>query len=217
MAFHQEQAQFRRLEAAELEAWRLIPPAVASDCMNRTQAMSAAIKPISSGLRLCGQARTVATMVGDCGPICSIISGAREGEVIVVDADGVEDAAVWGGVMAVEAVYRRLGGAVVDGAIRDVADMRRSGFAMFCRAAVPRGPHHGFGGTIDATVSVAGVPVRPGDVVLGDDDGVVVVPLDRSEEVLAAAQAHLVKEEAWVKDILAGKAIPEMFGMPTAR
>lgn len=216
MAFKQNPAEFRRLDAAELDAWRAIPPAVASDCMNRTQAMSAAIKPISSGLKLCGQARTATVMAGDCGPICSLISIARPGEVLVVDAGGVEDTAVWGGVMTEEAVHRDLGGAVVDGAVRDVADMRRSGFAMFCSSIVPRGPHHGFGGDIDGTVAVAGVPIRSGDIVLGDDDGVVVVPLEQAASVLAAAQAHLVKEEGWVSAIRSGVSIPEMFALPSA-
>lgn len=216
MAFKQNPAEFRRLDAAELDAWRAIPPAVASDCMNRTQAMSAAIKPISSGLKLCGQARTATVMAGDCGPICSLISIAQPGEVLVVDAGGVEDTAVWGGVMTEEAVHRDLGGAVVDGAVRDVADMRKSGFAMFCSSIVPRGPHHGFGGDIDGTVAVAGVPIRSGDIVLGDDDGVVVVPLEQAASVLAAAQAHLIKEEGWVSAIRSGVSIPEMFALPSA-
>jgi 4-hydroxy-4-methyl-2-oxoglutarate aldolase len=216
MAFQQNPAEFRLLDPAELDAWRAIPPAVASDCMNRTQAMNASIKPISPGLKLCGQARTVTTMAGDCGPICSLISIARPGEVLVVDAGGVEDTAVWGGVMTEEAVQRNLGGAVVDGAVRDVAEMRKSGFAMFCSSIVPRGPHHGFGGSIDGTVAVAGAPVRSGDIVLGDDDGVVVVPLEQAAAVLAAAQAHLIKEEGWVARIRSGVSIPEMFALPHA-
>jgi 4-hydroxy-4-methyl-2-oxoglutarate aldolase len=217
MAFQQNDAQFRILSEQELDAWRAIPPAVASDCMNRTQVMSAAIKPISVGQTLCGQARTVTTMIGDCGPICALISSARPGEIVVVDAGGVEDTAVWGGVMAEEAVHRRLGGAVIDGAIRDVADMRKAGLTMFCRSIVPRGPHHGFGGIIDGTISVAGVPVRSGDIVLGNDDGVVVVPLEQASTVLAAAQAHLLKEEGWIRDIRRGVSIPKMFELPAAK
>jgi regulator of RNase E activity RraA len=207
MALQELDAPFRALSAEELDAWRQIPPAVASDCMNRTQVMAAAIKPISQGLSLCGQARTVTVMVGDCAPICRLVSRARPGEIIMVDAGGVEDTAVWGGVMAEEAVYRQLGGAVVDGAIRDVADMRKVGLTMFCRSIVPRGPHEGFGGIIDGLISVGGVPVRSGDIVLGNDDGVVVVPLEQSSAILAAAQAHLLKEEAWLRDIRNGVSV----------
>ena len=216
MAFQKLDAEYRILSAAEIGAWRMIPTAVASDCMNRTQVMSAAVKPISAGFKLCGQARTVTVMVGDCGPICFLISAALPGEIVVVDAGGVDEVAVWGGVMAEEAAHRRLGGAVIDGAVRDVADMRRLGFAMFCRAFVPRGPHQGFGGTIDGTIAVAGVPIRSGDVVLGDDDGVVVVPLEQATDILAAAQAHVVKEAGWVQNIHEGVSLPE-FAMPAAR
>jgi regulator of RNase E activity RraA len=216
MSYQKYEIDFPVLSAEELAQWRAIPAAVASDCMNRTQAMAAAIKPVAMGARLCGQARTVATMVGDCGPICNLISSARPGEVIVVDAGAAENVAVWGGIMAEEAVKLGIGGAVVDGAIRDVADMRRLGFAMFCRAVVPRGPHHGYGGVVDGTVSAAGVSVNPGDIVLGDDDGVTVVPLAIAAEVLKAAQAHLLKEAKWMDNIRDGVTISEMFAIPQA-
>jgi len=214
MAFQRIAAPFRKLTEDELNQWRDIPPAVASDCMNRTQSMGAAMKPVNAGASVCGQARTVTTMAGDCASICELISLAGPGEVIVVDAGGVEDTAVWGGMMAEEAVYRSLGGAVVYGAIRDVADMRRLQFAMFCTAVVPRGPHQGFGGVIDGSISAAGAVVRPGDVVLGDDDGVVVVPLERADEVLLAAQAHLQKEAACFAAVRSGRSLPEIFNMP---
>jgi 4-hydroxy-4-methyl-2-oxoglutarate aldolase len=217
MPFEHGDAAFTRLSVKELDAWREIPPAVASDCMNRTQVMKAAIKPITDRATLCGQARTVTTMIGDCGPICALIATARAGEIIVVDAGGVEDTAVWGGMMTEEAVQRGLGGAVVDGAIRDLADLRQTGFAMFCRAVVPRGPHHGFGGTIDASAAVAGVPVRPGDIILGNEDGVVVVPLERASEVLAAAQAHLKKEAGWLQTIRSGGTILDEFVATAAK
>jgi 4-hydroxy-4-methyl-2-oxoglutarate aldolase len=216
MAYQKFDVHFPLLSPEVLAQWRLIPAAVASDCMNRTQVMAATIKPIFPGARLCGQARTVATMVGDCGPICNLISTARPGEILIVDAGGAEDVAVWGGMMAEEAVHLGIGGAVVDGAIRDVADMRRLNFPMFCRSVVPRGPHHGFGGTVDATIAAAGAPVSPGDIVLGDDDGVVIVPLAFAADVLKKAQAHLIKESQWLNGIRDGVTISEMFSIPPA-
>ncbi|WP_213765430.1 RraA family protein [Caballeronia sp. dw_19] len=217
MAYHQIEISFPLLAPEVLAHWRQIPAAVASDCMNRTQVMVSPIKPIFLGARLCGQARTVVTMVGDCGPICNLIGSARPGEVLVVDAGGAEDVAVWGGVMTEESMQRGLGGAVIDGAIRDVADMRRLQFPMFCRSIVPRGPHHGFGGNVDTTIAVAGVPVNPGDIVLGDDDGVVIVPLAIAGEVLKAAQAHLLKEAQWIDGIRRGVSISKMFSLPQAQ
>jgi 4-hydroxy-4-methyl-2-oxoglutarate aldolase len=216
MAFQRVNAPFRKLSDAELDAWRAIPPAVASDCLNRTQAMSAVIKPVSSGITLCGQARTVTAMAGDCGSICELIGVAEQGEVVVVDAGGVEDTAVWGGIMTAEAAHRKLGGAVVFGAIRDVEEVRQLSFNIFCKSVVPRGPHHGFGGIIDAVISVAGAVVRPGDIVLGNDDGVVIVPLERAEDVLAAAESHLIKERAWLEGIRNGRTIQQIFNMQTS-
>lgn len=214
MALQRTAAHFRKLTSEELSQWREIPPAVASDCMNRSQSMNASIKSVNPSMSICGQARTVVTMAGDCGSICELICIAEPGEVIVVDAGGVEDTAVWGGMMAEEAVYRKLGGAVVNGAIRDVSDMRRLQFGMFCKAIVPRGPHQGFGGMIDGAIAVAGAVVRPGDIVLGDDDGVVVVPLERAAAVLLAAQAHLRMEAECFAAIRRGELIPEIFNMP---
>lgn len=212
MALQRHHTNFHRLSANELEAWRKIPPAVASDCMNRTQSMHARIKPISLGMGVCGQARTVQVMVGDCLPICEAITVAEPGEILVVDAGGVEDTAVWGGVMTFEAVQRKIGGAIIDGAVRDVADIRSAGLPMFCRAIVPRGPHHGFGGIVDGRLSVGGAIVAPGDIVLANDDGVVVVPLEQAGQILDAANAHLEKEENWIKGLKDGRTIKDLFG-----
>lgn len=212
MAHEKLTADFRRLDDDALAAWRGIPAAVASDCMNRTQVMRASVKPLSPAMTLAGQARTVTTMVGDCSSVCELIAMARPGEVLVVDAGGVEDVAVWGGMMTEEAHYRKLGGAVVWGAVRDVQDIRALGFNMFCHAVVPRGPHQGFGGTIDGAIAAGGVSIRSGDIVLGDADGVTVVPLERADDVLARAQAHVAKERVWIEKIRAGRPIHEVYG-----
>jgi 4-hydroxy-4-methyl-2-oxoglutarate aldolase len=204
---------FQRLSDDILAAWREIPPAVASDCMNRRQSLGAALKPVSAGLTLCGQARTAEVMVGDCASICELIGMARPGEILVVDAGGFEDTAVWGGIMTTEAFHRKLGGAVVHGAVRDIAEIRQLGFKMFCKAVVPKGPHHGFGGVIDGRIAINGATIRPGDVVIGNDDGVVVIPLERAEEILAAAQAHLKKEAVYVDGIRNGQTIMDMYQM----
>ena len=103
---------------------------------------------------------------------------------------------------------------VLDGATRDVAELRAMGFPVFSRAVVPRGPHKGFGGTIDGPIAAGGVPVRPGDLVIGDDDGVVVVPLDQARQVLVAAQANVEKESRWMAEIANGRATTEMLGIP---
>ena len=214
MALQQHTPQFDRLAPGDLAPWRLIPPAVASDCMNRTQVMHARMKPLTPGQTLCGQARTVVSMAGDCLAICAAIGIAQPGDILVIDAGGVADTAVWGAIMTFEATVREIGGVVLDGAVRDVAEIRASGLLMFCTASVPRGPHQGFGGILDGEIAVAGVPVSPGDIVLGNDDGVVVVPLASAPAVLKASQAHLAMEDRWMADLRAGRMMKEIYGMP---
>ncbi|MCH8834452.1 MAG: RraA family protein [Proteobacteria bacterium] len=195
MPIQRHEIDFATLPEDVLEQWRALPPAVVSDCMNRTQVMAGAIKPVGDGMRLVGQARTVTCMVGDNSAIHTALAMVRRGEVLVVDAGGYEDTAIWGGIMTRAALQRGIAGLVVDGAVRDVAEIREFGFPCFARAVVPAGPHKGFGGIIDGPISCAGCPVRPGDLVLGDDDGVCVVPLERAEATLAASLDKIAQEE----------------------
>lgn len=212
MAYRRSSPQYRILSPQEIEAWRRIPAAVASDCMNRTMAMGAEIRQLIPGGRpICGQARTVVAMSGESAIISMAAAQARPGEVLVVNALSSENVAVWGGMMTEAAVVRGLEGLVLDGVIRDTADARRLGFPVYCRGAVPRGPHTGFGGDIDVPVAVGGVPVSPGDIVIGDDDGITVVPLGISDNILADANAHLEKEADWLRRIRAGESIPTIF------
>ena len=206
-------AAFRTLSAAELTAWRGTPTATASDAMDRSQAMSGAIKPVKPGLQLCGQARTIQAMVGDNSALHLAVSLARPGEVLAIDAGGHEDTAVWGDILTSAAMARGIAGVVIDGATRDVARIRELGFPVFCRAVVPRGPHKGFGGVIDGPVAVGGVPVGPGDLVLGDDDGVTVVPLARLAAVRAALDAIVDKERQLLAGIAAGRSTAQLLGI----
>ena len=189
MPLQRHAVEFETLAPETLAAWREIPPAIVSDCMNRTHAMAAAIKPVKPGLRLTGQARTVTGMAGDNGPAHAAIA------------------------MANAAIKRGLKGAVIDGACRDVAEIRELDFACFARAHVPSGPHKGFGGIIDGAISCAGCPVSPGDLVLGDDDGVAVVPLAWADDMLAASQEKLSQEQDTLKQIAAGKTTVELLGI----
>ncbi len=216
MAIRRHEIQFERLSPEALAAWGEIPPAVASDCMNRENFMAAAIKPVRAGTRLVGQARTVASMVGDNGVSHVATALVGPGEVLVIAAGGYEDVAVWGGVATRAAMARGVAGVVIDGAVRDVAEIRELGFACFARAVVPGGPHKGFGGTIDGAISCAGCPVAPGDIVLGDDDGIAVVPLADQAALLAVCRDKLEQEKGWLAEIAAGKTMAELLGLGAA-
>lgn len=213
MALRRYIADFPALPAPTIEAYRGLASSVVGDAMNRERVMAAAIKPVAPGMRLCGQARTVSAMAGDNGIIHAAIPLVERGQVMVIDAAGVEDVAVWGEVMTRAAMHRGIAGVVLDGATRDAAELRQLGFPMFCRAVVPRGPHKGFGGTIDGTLAVAGVSVSPGDLVIGDDDGVAVVPLDEVDIVLDLARVAVEREARWLTEIDAGRTTAELIGI----
>lgn len=214
MTLYRHEAEFARLDADALAAWSGIPPAIASDCMNRAQAMAARVKPVLPGTRLTGQARTVTCMVGDNSAIHAAIRLIRPGEVLVIDAGGHSDTALWGGLLTQAALSRGAAGVVIDGAVRDVAELRESRFPCFAAAHVPAGPHKGFGGTVDAVITCAGCVVAPGDIVLGDDDGIAVVPLARAGELLAACRAKLAQEEQSLERLRKGELLADQMGLP---
>lgn len=213
MALIRRRVDFRVLGETELQSWKGVATAVVGDAQNRSQCMSAAIKPLKPGLRILGQARTVQTIVGDNSAVHAAIALVRPGEVLAIDAGGHVDTAIWGEVMAVSAQSRGVAAVVLDGAVRDAAKMREMNFNIYARGVVPRGPHKGFGGTIDGPVSVGGVTVQPGDLLVGDDDGVVVVPLASVNTVLKEVQRIEAREAQMLDEIGAGKSSAEVVGV----
>jgi len=213
MPLYRRSVDFPTLPGATVATARGIAASLLGDAMNRAGIMEAAIRPVAPGTRLAGQARTVTAMAGDNGIIHAAIPLLRAGEVLVVDAARVEDVAVWGEIMTHAAMRRGVAGLVLDGAIRDVADIKTMGFPVYCRAVVPRGPHKGFGGTIDAPIACGGVSVAPGDLIVGDDDGVAVVPLADVDRILAVAQAAQRREAETIEKIKGGMTSAELLGI----
>jgi RraA family protein len=204
----------RRLPDEEIAAWAEIPTAIISDDLDRSHTMQAAIKPLNPGSSFAGQALTVRTMVGDNSPLHYALTTAWPGCVVVVDARGHEDTAVWGGILTAAAEARGVRALVVDGAVRDAAELRESKLAVYARAIVPNGPHKGFGGAVNIPIHCAGVAVNPGDLVVGDDDGVVVVPPERREGLIGRCRARIAKEETILEKIAAGRSTVELLGLP---
>jgi len=216
VAIQKYDVSFETLPADVIDAWRAIPPAIVSDVMNRTQVMAGRINPVWQGMKLCGQARTVTCMSGDNAAPHTLIGMCKPGEVMIIDARGSENVAIWGGIMTEAAIYRGVAGIVVDGAIRDVAEIRELGFAAYSSAIVPAGPHKGFGGVIDGTVSCGDCPVSPGDIIVGDDDGVAVVPLAQHERLLKASLEKIAQEEDTIAGIRNGDNTVDRLGLPAA-
>lgn len=213
MTIFRRKADFRRLTDADLAAWRGIPTTVASDVMNRGQAMSAAIRPLQTGMRLAGQARTVTAMVADSSIVHAATAIAEAGDVLVMNVGAYLDRACWGEVATRAALERGVQGVVMDGSCRDSEAIRALGFPVFCAGIVAAGPHKGHGGRIDGVAAVGGVTVAPGDVVIGDDDGVVVVPLGDVPRVLQMARQQLEREQEWLDMIASGGTMSELLGL----
>ncbi len=216
MALIINEAATERLPEATIAAWRRIPPAIISDELNRTGAMAAAIKPLAPGMTCVGQALTVQCMVGDNAPLHYAVTKAWPGAVLVADARGHTDTAVWGGILTQAAKHAGIVGVIIDGGVRDVAELRESGIGVFARGAVPRGPHKGFGGEINGPIQCGGVAVDPVDLVVGDDDGVVVVKVGQLPGLLERCRKRLEKEEMFMHELAAGKTTVELTGLPPA-
>ena len=203
-----------RLSADELAAWRALPVATISDELNRGQTMVAAIKPLSPGMEFAGEALTVQSMVGDNVTLHYAVGYAWPGCVIVADGRGHVDTAVWGGVLTHAAMVRGVSAVVVDGATRDAAEIRASGLSVFSRAIVPNGPHKGYGGTIGGEIQCAGVVVGAGDLVIGDDDGVVVIRPDQMAGLMERCAARVAKEASILEGLSAGIPSHKLQGLP---
>jgi 3-hexulose-6-phosphate synthase/6-phospho-3-hexuloisomerase len=137
---------------------------------------------------------------------------AEEGDVIVVDAQGVE-IAVWGELATLSAMRRGIKGVVIDGGVRDVDDIAKLGFPVWARCVVPNaGEPHGHG-ELQVSVTCGGQRVSPGDIIVADDVGVVVVPKELASEILAKSREIAEKERRYKAEIRAGKTLSEIFGL----
>ena len=138
----------------------------------------------------------------------------RPGEVLVIDAENYDNRAVWGGILNSRAMLKEINGVIVDGAVRDITELRDMPLPVFASASSPAGPHKGWGGSIDNVISCGGVSVTPGDIILGDDDGVTVVPLARAHSVLVEAQKKVQFEAKIMKRLAAGEDTSTLFPLP---
>jgi RraA family protein len=161
-----------------------VPTADLADAAGVPIAMDARIRPVWPGARLAGPAFTVRTPAGEHPSVRRAADEAPSGSVIVVDGAGALDRALWGDKMARLALGRGVAGLVVDGAVRDAAGIEELGFAVFATGVTPTPPRRDEEGEVDVPVMCGGLTVRPGDLVYGDRDGVVVVPAERHDEIL---------------------------------
>lgn len=179
-----------------VEAYRNIPTAHASDVMGRHTG-GRGLSAYHGDLRLamCGPAVTVRVRPGDNLMIHAAMIEAQPGDVIVIDGGGDLSTAVIGGLMRTAAIARRLGGFVLDGALRDVAEWAQGELPVYAMGHTHRGPAKDGPGQVNLPIACAGMAVLPGDLILGDADGVVCIPAARAEELLSLCHDHAAREE----------------------
>lgn len=193
-----------RLDASLVAAFRGLASSNVADAMGRFGFMDPGIQP-RSGLSLCGLAVTVNARPGDNLMVHKTLQVAEPGDIVVVSTNGNTSSAVFGELMCRTAIARGLGGIVVDGAIRDAEGMAALGFSAFSRTVTPGGCDKDGPGEINVPVSCGGVAVHPGDVIVGDRDGIAVVPRADAAEVLELVRALVENEERRVAEIQSGK------------
>jgi regulator of RNase E activity RraA len=182
-------AEFARPDPDVIARLAKLPAANIGDAMDRLGVLDSRIQAIWPGARLAGPALTVWTRAGDNAAIHAALALGKPGDVIVVNGQGDESRALLGELMGGRAKAAGLAGFVLDGAARDAADLADLGVPVFARACTPAGPYKNGPGRVGATIAVGGVAVSPGDIVVGDRDGVVVIPRADAADVATAAEA----------------------------
>ena len=201
---------FVRPDPQVVKGFEGIPTGVISDAMGRAGSMAAEIKPVWPRARIVGPALTVRTFPADNLMIHKAVTLAEPGDVLAVNAGGYRDAAVFGDLLGYSCKVHGVAGVVIDGASRDAEGMAAIGFPVFARAVIPMGPFKDSPGSINVPVSCGGVAVRPGDIIVGDGDGVVVVPAEEAADVLAKAQATMAKEQQTRERLTKGEYLYDM-------
>lgn len=195
----------RQVPERFVQAYKNLPVANISDCMTRMTAAGPRLRPMHRSGYLAGPALTVKCRPGDNLMIHKALTMAQRGDVIVVDAAGDLTNALFGEIMVATAVARGVAGVVLNGAVRDSKEIGSGEFPLYAAGITHRGPYKDGPGEINVPISIDGMVIHPGDLMVGDADGLLCVPFDSVEEVLAATQKKMEAERQTLADIAAGK------------
>jgi len=204
-----ESLEFRKYKKEELiDALKMVSSSNVSDAMHRGGAMKG-IHTVVPGLKMAGKALTVKTMNGDWAKAVEAIDLADKGDILVIDTN-CGNIAIWGELATWSAVTRKLGGVVIDGAVRDVDDLKEIRFPVFARYEVPdAGDPKGFG-EIGCEVVCGGLKVNKGDYIIGDDSGVVVIPQEEAQEIINRSIDVKEKENRIREEIKRGSTLSKV-------
>jgi 4-hydroxy-4-methyl-2-oxoglutarate aldolase len=186
--------QIARPDPKLVEAFRDLGAATVYEASGRRGSVDPRIKPLARGIRVLGPAFTVECHPKDNLMLHKALQVAQPGDIIVAATDGYPDAGYFGDLMATSAMTRQVGGLAIDGCVRDSAEIIEMGFPIFCRGTCMRGTVKQTLGSVNHPVLFGAVVVNPGDLVLGDDDGIVVIPRSKLEEVMEATRLRVENE-----------------------
>jgi 4-hydroxy-4-methyl-2-oxoglutarate aldolase len=195
-----------------IEQIAAFPTATLHEAMGKYGALPSGIKPISAEMRVCGTAVTVQTMPRDNMMLHRAIAAAGEGDVIVVHTSDFWEAGYWGEIMAVASRARGIAGLVIDGCVRDAEPITALGFPVFSRGLCIHGTTKFGKGTLNEPITIGQVTIQPGDIVVGDRDGVVIVPKGKTAEAIEKARAREEKEARVMERLRNGETTLEIYG-----
>jgi len=182
-----------------IEGFKSLPAANVADCMSRLCALSSEIRLISSpsSFNMVGPALTVKCRPGDNLMLHKALDIAEEGDIIVVANCGCRTHALMGMIMATYAQStKKIGGIVLDGPIRDYKEISQMDFHLYATGSTPNGPYKEGPGEVNVPISIGEVAIMPGDIILGDEDGVIVIPKNDAREILQKAIEYAKKDSA---------------------
>ncbi len=205
------------LTEADIVRWIAIPTAIAVDLVRGDGQIDPAIRPLRpAGLqpRLFGQAVTVRCEAPDFGAVLHALDVIQRGQVLVIDAGGYREAAMIGDILSGHLRAKGVAGIVCDGAVRDTGTLGGwNDFAVFSRWINPRGPSGADRGAVNLPVQIGGCRVAPGDLVIGDDDGLVSLTPQNAKALIVDAEAKLALETDWTRGLASGRSAAEVFGL----
>lgn len=200
--------------SASLAKLAALGAATVYEANGQRDALDPALKPLDPRTTIAGPAVTVALEPADNWYLHVALLHAGPGDILVVDAKGYTDAGPWGDILTLAAQQRGIAGLVIDGAVRDSRQIIESGFGVFSRGVCIRKTSKVQPGKINVDITVGGVLITPGDVLVGDADGLVRIRPEDIDTALASAADRNNKEDAMRARILAGESTLDLLGLP---
>ena len=196
--------ELTRIDAATVQAAARFQAAILADVAGRRGTLHGRIAPITRSMRCAGPALTIEVRPGDNLMIHAALTFAQPGDVLVIDGKADLTCALMGAIMMNQCKARGLAGVIIDGAVRDVEELIELGFPVFAAGTNPNGPTKYQPGRVNWPISIGGVAVNPGDLVVGDADGVVVIERERAASLIPLAQAKVDDETKRIAAIQRG-------------